>query len=91
MLRVEPPQVLNDFKPPEGSRPEDVDAAVDGRLMAILDLRLDDSLAEEGLGREVVNRVQKLRKKTGLVVGDPVNIWLDMSPALSTAVQSQVS
>ena len=82
--------MLNDFRPPEGSRAEDIDAAVDGRLMVILDLRLDDSLTEAGLGREVVNRVQKLRKKAGLVVGDLVHVWLSMTPALRGAVDSQV-
>lgn len=59
--------------------------------MAVLDLRLDESLTEEGLGREVVNRVQKLRKKAGLVVGDLAHVWVAMAPALEAAVHSQAS
>jgi len=82
--------VANDFRAPEGSNPADLDAAVDGQLMAILDLRQDDSLAEEGLGREIVNRVQKLRKKAGLVAGDLVHVWLEMSPKLTSVVSVQV-
>lgn len=83
-------QVLNDFKTPEGTDPADIDAAVDGQLMAVLDLRQDESLAEEGLGREIVNRVQKLRKKIGLVAGDLVHVWLGMSTQLTSTVESQV-
>ena len=74
---------------PEGSNAADLDAAVDGQLMAVIDLRQDDSMAEEGLGREIVNRIQKLRKKIGLVAGDPAHVFLEMSPALSSAVESQ--
>ena len=54
-----------DFRPPEGSNAAELDACTLGPLMAVLDLRMDDSLAEAGLAREVVNRVQKLRKKAG--------------------------
>ena len=47
---------------------EDMDACAEGDVMAVLDLRADDSLRDAGLAREVVNRVQKLRKKAGLQV-----------------------
>ena len=83
-------QVLNDFRVPEGSDAADLDAAVDGQLMAVIDLRQDDSMAEEGLSREIVNRVQKLRKKIGLVAGDLAHVWLDQSPRLAEVVASQV-
>ena len=84
-------QVLNDFRAPEGVSAADLDAAVDGQLMAVMDLRQDDSMAEEGLGREVVNRIQKLRKKIGLVAGDLAHVWLEMSPVLASSVNSQAS
>jgi len=48
---------------------EDMDANAEGEVMAVLDLRADDSLRDAGMAREVVNRVQKLRKKAGLQVG----------------------
>lgn len=83
-------QVLNEFRAPEGVDAADVDAATDGQLMAVLDLRQDESLAEEGLGREVVNRVQKLRKKAGLVPEDAVNVYLGMDSRLASALSSQV-
>lgn len=70
-------QILREFKLPEGTSEEDVDANGDGEVLAVLDLGTDDSLVEAGLAREVVNRVQKLRKKAGLVASDIVDVYLD--------------
>lgn len=50
---------------------EEVDAAGDGEVLVVMDLRPDDELVAAGLAREVVNRVQKLRKKAGLQPTDP--------------------
>ena len=70
-------QVLRDFRLPEGASEDDVDANGDGEVLAVLDLGTDDSLVEAGLAREVVNRVQKLRKRAGLVASDIVDVYLD--------------
>ena len=67
--------MLRDFKVPEGFAPEDLRAAGDGEVLAVLDLRRDDSLVSAGLARELVNRVQRLRKAAGLVVTDTVEIF----------------
>ncbi|KAG6020940.1 Isoleucine--tRNA ligase, cytoplasmic [Claviceps sp. Clav32 group G5] len=59
----------------------------DNDVLTILDSEIDPSLAQEGLAREVINRVQRLRKKAGLhatddvkmdyqVLSDPDNIGL---------------
>jgi isoleucyl-tRNA synthetase len=59
----------------------------DGALLTILDSEIYPELAQEGLAREIVNRVQRLRKKAGLqptddvkmeyqVVSDPENLGL---------------
>ena len=69
-------QVLRDFKLPEGASGDDIDANGDGEVLAVLDLGIDESLVEAGLAREVVNRVQKLRKKAGLVASDIVDVFL---------------
>ena len=55
-----------DFKRPEGVSEQDMDANAEGEVMAVLGLRADEGLRDAGLAREVVNRVQKLRKKAGL-------------------------
>ena len=40
-------------------------------------------LQEMGTAREIVNRVQKMRKKAGLQATDPVAVFIDVPPANS--------
>ncbi|CAM9647794.1 unnamed protein product, partial [Discosporangium mesarthrocarpum] len=47
----------------------------DGSVMVVLDTRQDEKVVSQKLAREVINRVQKLRKKAGLSVGDVVEIF----------------
>ena len=54
------------------------DVETDGRFVAWLDLELDAALVAEGLAREAVNRVNTLRKETGLAVED--RIVLELAP-----------
>lgn len=70
-------KVIREFKPPEGIKKEDIDAAGDGDVLVILDLRPDDTLMDVGTAREIVNRVQKLRKKVGLEPTDNVEIFFE--------------
>lgn len=44
----------------------------DGRLIVGIDTRLSDELVAEGFARELINRVQNTRKKTGLAVTDRI-------------------
>ncbi|KAJ6914703.1 hypothetical protein NC651_016854 [Populus alba x Populus x berolinensis] len=45
-------QVVREFKCPDGLTDREVDAAGDGDVLVILDLRLDESLLEAGVARE---------------------------------------
>ena len=60
----------------------------DGPLVVVLDTRLDDALVQEGLARELVNRVQRLRKDAGLAVGDRIALALAGDPALEAAARA---
>jgi hypothetical protein len=51
-----PSQVLRDFRAPEGVAADALDAAGDGEVLVVVDLRSDPSLVEAGVAREVVNR-----------------------------------
>jgi isoleucyl-tRNA synthetase len=64
--------------------------ATDGPLTVALDVKLTDELREEGLARELVNRLQNLRKDSGLEVQDRISVTLAASaPAeLQAAVAS---
>jgi len=52
------------------------DVEADGRFVVWLDTELDDELVLEGLAREVVNRVNGLRKERGLAVDDRIHLWV---------------
>jgi len=56
--------------------------ATDGPLTVALDVTLTDELRQEGLARELVNRLQNLRKDSGLEVQDRIQVTLaDSAPA----------
>ncbi|KAK7282115.1 hypothetical protein RIF29_10664 [Crotalaria pallida] len=88
-LKLTDIKVLRDFKRPDGMTEEGIDAAGDGDVLVILDLSPDESLFEAGAAREVVNRVQKLRKKIGLEPTDMVEVYfisLDEDKSVSQRV-----
>ncbi|RYU78593.1 isoleucine--tRNA ligase [Hymenobacter persicinus] len=62
--------------------------ATDGPLTVALDVTLTDELRQEGVARELVNRLQNLRKDSGLEVQDKIRVVLGAQPELEAAVQS---
>ncbi|KAL8545029.1 hypothetical protein ACS0TY_005292 [Phlomoides rotata] len=75
VLKVSDIKINRDFKPPGDAKIEDIDAKGDGDVLVILDLRGDESLHEAGVAREIVNRIQKLRKKAALEPTDLVEVY----------------
>ncbi|KAI8800331.1 tRNA synthetases class I-domain-containing protein [Cladochytrium replicatum] len=47
-------------------------------VLVILDIVQDETLVQEGLAREIINRVQRLRKKAGLQITDDVAYFYQM-------------
>ncbi|XLS85072.1 hypothetical protein HN51_035238 [Arachis hypogaea] len=81
--------IIRDFKQPDGTTKEEIDSARDGDILVILDLRPDESFFEAGAAREIVNRIQKLRKKISLEPSDMVEVYfesLDQDKSLSQRV-----
>ncbi|KAL6970780.1 isoleucine--tRNA ligase [Sarracenia purpurea var. burkii] len=74
-LKLTDIKIIRGFKRPGNMTEEEIDAAGDGDVLVILDLRPDESLFEAGVAREVVNRIQKLRKKTALEPTDMVEVY----------------
>ena len=66
---------------------EGVVVAVDGNLCVGLDVNLDEELVREGTAREVVNRVQNMRKAAGLEVSDRIRLWIAGSEAVLSAAR----
>ncbi|WP_041340550.1 isoleucine--tRNA ligase [Runella slithyformis] len=63
--------------------------ASQGSLTVALDVTVTEELRREGLARDVVNRIQNLRKDSGFEVTDKIKITVqDNSPELAEAVTS---
>ena len=63
--------------------------ASDGELTVALDVTLTDALREEGVAREVVNRVQNLRKESGLEVTDRIELFMATGSSETQAALKQ--
>ena len=59
----------------------------EGNYTVALDMTITEELFNEGLARELVNRVQTLRKNTGLEVTDRIEIFVAHNAKLDTAVE----
>ena len=57
-------------------------------LVVALDATITDELRAEGIARELVNRIQNLRKDTGLEVTDRIRIRLQHQDTLEQAVRA---
>jgi isoleucyl-tRNA synthetase len=51
-----------------------------------LDITISDDLRLEGISRELVNRIQNMRKDAGLEVTDRINLIVENQPEISRAV-----
>ena len=61
-------------------------AALENNLGVGLDTQLDAELEAEGLARELVNRIQNLRKTAGLEVSDRIELGVQGSDEVEAAV-----
>ena len=59
-----------------------------GPFVVALDPHLDDALRREGLAREVVNRVQRIRKEAGYLYTDRIALWIDGDTPVLDAVRA---
>ncbi|MCR5709307.1 MAG: isoleucine--tRNA ligase [Bacteroidales bacterium] len=61
--------------------------ASQGSLTIALDVELTPELRKEGLARELVNRIQNLRKASGFEVTDRISVVIERNEALENALQ----
>ncbi len=61
--------------------------SADGYLKVALDLTIDDDLLAEGNARELVNKIQNLRKSAGLVVTDRITLGISSNSESQRAMQ----
>jgi len=59
-----------------------------GNLTVALDVTLTPELVEEGIARDLVNRIQNLRKDKGFEVTDKIRLKIEKNPEISNAIQN---
>jgi len=57
-----------------------------GGLTVALDVTITDNLRKEGIARELINRIQNIRKESGLEVTDKIKLSIEEHPVLKEAV-----
>ncbi len=62
----------------------------EGRITVALDITLTDELQKEGIARELVNRIQNLRKTKEFEITDRITVWLSSTPTFNEAVRENV-
>ena len=65
--------------------------ASEGGLTVALDITISDELKSEGIARELVNRVQNLRKDSGLEVTDKIHITVETTDAIREAISANAA
>lgn len=60
-------------------------------ITVALDITLTEELRQEGIARELINRVQNLRKDSGLEVTDKINLFVECSAEMQQAIQANQS
>jgi isoleucyl-tRNA synthetase len=61
--------------------------ANDGNLTVALDITVTEELLREGIARELINRIQNIRKSNGYEITDKINIEIEDNPQIYEAVK----
>ena len=62
--------------------------SVEGGLTVALDITISEELRAEGIARELVNRVQNLRKDSGLEITDRILLKVDTNELIRSAINA---
>ena len=61
--------------------------ASEGKLTVALDITVTDELRREGVARELINRIQSIRKDSGFEVTDKIRVEIESKPVVAGAVE----
>ena len=64
--------------------------ANEGALTVALDVKITEDLRKEGIARELVNRIQNLRKDSGFEVTDRIDVMLQKDENIVNAVKTNI-
>jgi isoleucyl-tRNA synthetase len=65
--------------------------ANEGALTVALDVTISDELRKEGIARELINRIQNLRKDSGFEVTDRIDVTLQKDEHIIKAIDANMS
>jgi isoleucyl-tRNA synthetase len=71
----------------DSSHKEGFESTEDGGITVVLDTNLTPELLEEGFVREIISKVQTMRKDTGFEVTDHITLYVDKSDMAKELVQ----
>ncbi|MFA6260739.1 MAG: isoleucine--tRNA ligase [Bacteroidia bacterium] len=60
--------------------------ATDGKITVALDIELSDNLKDEGIARELISKLQNLRKESDLEVIDKINVWIESHSYIKNSI-----
>ena len=64
--------------------------ANEGNITVALDITIDENLIDEGISREIVSRIQNIRKDSGFDVTDRIKIIILDENRLSRAINKNI-
>ena len=62
--------------------------STEGQITVALDINISEALKFEGIARELINRIQNIRKESGFEVTDKINIEIEKHDLLNDAIEA---
>ena len=84
-------EITRDFVDVRISAKEGFAVAMENNCVTILDTTLDDDLIDEGLARELISKVQQIRKQQAFEMMDNIAITIDADDKVRNAVEKHKS
>ena len=84
-------EITRDFVDVRISAKEGFAVAMENNVFTILDTTLDDDLIDEGLARELISKVQQIRKQQAFEMMDNIAITIDADDKVRNAVEKHKS
>ena len=72
----------------EAVKKEGFTSQVEGKLTVVLDTSLNEALIQEGYAREIISKLQSMRKDAGFDVTDRIEVTYDGDDALAAAAEA---
>lgn len=86
-LNGETAEITKDFVDVRISAKEGFAVAMENNIFTILDTTLDDELIDEGIARELVSKVQQLRKQKAFEMMDNIAVTVEADDRVKSAVE----